>query len=345
MYAPRGLFLAGILFFGCSSAVPNGVADLAGGQQQQQPDFSATVSNDAGSNPSADLSSPMGTVRFVAIGDVGKGNAGQKSVADAIAAKCQASGCDFVQLLGDNIYDSGVGSTTDGLWQTHFVMPYANINVPFWAVLGNHDYGQDGAGIDFPRGQHEVDYTNVSTKWKMPGKIWRHTERHVEFFGTDTNTQFLKSIGAPGASQHESDLKSWIASSTATWKIAFGHHPYYSNGPHGNAGSYERNPLIPPPFNGRDVKSFLEGTICGKVDLYICGHDHVIDWPMTTCNGTELIVSGTGAASTELEGSNPSHFKSLELGFLYVVIDGKTFTGEFFDTKGASLFKRTITKP
>lgn len=53
------------------------------------------------------------SVRFVAIGDAGKGNAEQKQVADAIQAKCAASGCDFVQLLGDNIYDSGVASVTD----------------------------------------------------------------------------------------------------------------------------------------------------------------------------------------------------------------------------------------
>jgi hypothetical protein len=59
-------------------------------------------------------------VRFAAIGDTGKGNTGQKQVADAIARKCAASGCDFVQLLGDNIYDSGVTSVTDPQWQTKF---------------------------------------------------------------------------------------------------------------------------------------------------------------------------------------------------------------------------------
>ena len=31
----------------------------------------------------------------------------------------------------------------------------------------------------------------------------------------------------------------WAGGSTGTWRIAYGHHPYLSNGPHGNAGMYE----------------------------------------------------------------------------------------------------------
>src|SRR5688572_24159997 len=53
-------------------------------------------------------------VRFVVMGDTGEGNDGQHRVADAIAAKCAADGCDFVVLLGDNIYDEGVDNVADG---------------------------------------------------------------------------------------------------------------------------------------------------------------------------------------------------------------------------------------
>ncbi len=65
-----------------------------------------------------------------------------------MAKKCATDGCDFVQLLGDNIYDSGVGSTSDALWQSNFELPYAELDLPFWVVLGNHDYGGDGAGTE-----------------------------------------------------------------------------------------------------------------------------------------------------------------------------------------------------
>ena len=84
-------------------------------------------------------------LRFAALGDTGKGNTGQQNMANALAAKCLADGCDFVQLLGDNFYDSGVSSPTDSLFNTYFEVPYAAVTAPFWAVLGNHDYGGGGA--------------------------------------------------------------------------------------------------------------------------------------------------------------------------------------------------------
>src|SRR6476661_6274103 len=63
-------------------------------------------------------------VRFIAIGDTGKGNADQRRVAVAIRDLCAARGCDFVLMLGDNIYDAGVESTTDSQWQTKFEQLY-----------------------------------------------------------------------------------------------------------------------------------------------------------------------------------------------------------------------------
>jgi hypothetical protein len=284
-----------------------------------------------GGGSSADL------VRFVAIGDAGKGNQGQLDVANAIAAKCAASGCDFVQLLGDNIYDSGVDSTTDPQWQEKFEIPYAAVDLPFFVVLGNHDYGGNGAGYEFGKGQNEIDYTAVSKKWRLPAAFYHHAIKHVEFFALDTNMAMYAMAG-----NQESTVPGWVAASTATWKIGFGHHPYRSNGPHGNAGDYDG--VFIPPADGSLVKNLIDAAFCGQVDIYLSGHDHTLQWLADTCDGTELIVSGAGASSTELEGNNPTHFQSLELGFLYVRIEGNTLTGEFIDTAGTVLFTRTLTK-
>jgi len=46
-------------------------------------------------------------VRFVALGDTGKGNPSQYQVGAAIGAHCAKLGCDFVVLLGDNFYQNG----------------------------------------------------------------------------------------------------------------------------------------------------------------------------------------------------------------------------------------------
>jgi hypothetical protein len=272
------------------------------------------------------------------MGDTGEGNPEQFQIGAAVAAKCAASGCDFVQLLGDNIYPSGPTSTTDGQWQDKFELPYAAIPGPIFAVLGNHDYGGDGAGFEFDKGQISVDYTAVSAKWKMPATFYHHAVQHTEFFALDTNMQMYGQDA-----QQRSSVLSWLNSSTAKWKIAIGHHAYLSNGPHGNAGEYEGLPFV-PVISGTGVKSFMEDIVCGRADVYISARDHNLQWLQPTCNGTELLVSGAGSKLTELVARNPVHFEALTIGFVYVVIQDSTLTAEFIDRNGTVLFTRSITK-
>jgi tartrate-resistant acid phosphatase type 5 len=278
-------------------------------------------------------------LRFIAIGDTGTGSTDQKKVGDAMKAKCDASGCDLVVMLGDNFYDSGVTSVTDPQWVTKFEQPYASVNVPFWVVLGNHDYGANGAGTDFARPDNQLAYARTSPKFRMPARHWHRIEGPVEFFGLDTNEAMFNR-----AATQKSNVRQWIASSTARWKIALGHHPYLSNGPHGNAGRYEGIPGI-PVVSGGEVKSFFDDTICGKVDVYLCGHDHSRQYLQGKCGtSTELIVSGAGAKVTELKGSNPTHYQAATIGFVYVVVDDSAMTIEFVDGDGRSEYTRTIRK-
>jgi len=246
-----------------------------------------------------------------------------------------------VVLLGDNIYESGVSSVDDPQWLTKFEDPYRNINVPFYAVLGNHDYGGNGAGNEFNKGPIEVAYTQKSTKWKMPASYYRYTTSAVDLFALDTNVMlFDHDIDA-----QKTVLASWIAQPMATWKIALGHHPYWSNGPHGNAGQYDGVAL-----RGYQVQRFIEQNVCGQVDLYLSGHDHSQQWFTNNCQGTEFAVSGAGASPTTVNTNNPTLFQSATLGFLYIeatsVNCGKTnsLQATFFDSAGQVSFSRTLTK-
>ncbi len=291
----------------------------------------------------AEAAACTGEVRFVVIGAQGKGNTAQAEIGAAIDAKCTASGCDYVIGLGNNIFDDGADSPTDDQFETHFEDPYANVDLPFWLGLGNHDYGGDGTGNEFEKAQNEIDYTDVSPsgKWKMPAAYYRRKDGPVEFFTLDTNLQ-MYGMDA----QQETDVSNWLAASTADWKIALGLHGYRSNGPHGNAGTYDGVPNI-PVVSGQGVKDFMEDHVCGEADVYFSAHDHSLQWleqDATNCPGTELIVSGTAASSTELEGDNPTHYESEELGFAYVVIEGNEMTLDFIDADGTVLFSKTITK-
>lgn len=280
---------------------------------------------------------PGAVTRFVALGDAGEGNDAQYAVADAIKAVCDRDGCDFALYLGDNFYDSGVSDTEDSQWDEKFELPYAELDFPFYPVLGNHDYGGEGIGWELWKGDIYVDYSAYSDKWTMPDLYHSFTAGDATFFALDTTQVFW------GVGDDQLDwLQDALAASTTTWTLAFGHHPFVSNGPHGNAGAYEGLDWL-PIVNGEAIEDFVNDGICGAVDVYLCGHDHSLQWPEATC-GTEFIVSGAGAKTTELEGSNPTWFESDQEGFVWVELRGTTFTGVFYDAAGTELFRRSFTK-
>jgi tartrate-resistant acid phosphatase type 5 len=287
-----------------------------------------------------------GLVRFVVLGDVGEGNEDQYQVADAIVSVCEQRGCDWAMLTGDNFYDSGVNGVNDPQWQEKFELPYMDIDFPIYAVLGNHDYGGEGLGVDFDtkKADYQVQYTNYSRLWRMPAKYYKWTQDHAEFWGLDTNQVMTDPLNGNSDKQRDWLIQT-VNASTATWKIAFGHHPYLSNGEHGNAGDYENLEGFPLPFvAGKKVKEFVEDAICGRIDVYICGHDHTMQWLEAKC-GTEFIVAGAGSKANGLPGKNPFHFQIPEMeGFTWVELDGDRFTGVIYDKNGKELYSRSFTK-
>ncbi len=280
-----------------------------------------TDTADTGADTGGTTAGTTAVVRFVAMGDTGDGSLGQYDVAAGIEAVCASVGCDFVLLLGDNFYPGGVTSTTDLLWTDNFELPYANIDLQFRAVMGNHDWDHT---LDTTMLSAQVDYTAVSSKWYMPADYYTFVEGDTTFFGIDSH---VIDFGA-GAAQ-ERWLPSERASSTTTWNIAYGHHPYISNGPHGNATG--------------DLQTFYDSFVCGEFDVYLTGHDHNLQWLEETC-GTTFLVSGAGHSTYPLMGANPVHFEASSLGFLWVEIDGADFTGVFYNAAGVELYRRTMTK-
>lgn len=294
-------------------------------------------------------------LRFVAVGDTGKGNDTQQQVAEAIRDHCAAEGCDFVVLLGDNLYPEGAEDVDDPVWQTGFEEPYRDIDLPFYAVLGNHDYGGrflfvdvDGLGNEFDRGPVEVEYSQHSGKWRMPATHYTLRFGPVGFVALDTNSILWDN-------DDHGDQWDWFPGALAemadaTWVVALGHHPYRSNGPHGNAGEYETLDFTVPidELDGADVEAFFDQLVCGQVDLYLSGHDHQRQWlDPSRCAGTELVVSGAGGEVKELDDPdrNPAFYQDgVNAGFLYAVVDGDTFTGRFIDASGWVAFERTIAR-
>jgi tartrate-resistant acid phosphatase type 5 len=296
-------------------ALPSTPGHDTGADADTDTDTDTDTGGDTGSTDTPDA-----PVRFIALGDGGQGNSGQYAVAAAIETVCAANGCDFAIYLGDNIYSDGVSSVDDSQFEEKFEAPYANLSFPFYMALGNHDWGNGHEGTEY-----QVEYTAHSSKWTMPDQYYAHTQGDVSFFVVDS--QAIKD--GDGAPQEEW-LSGAMAESTSRWNIAYGHHPYLSNGDHGNTGG--------------EFADFFDRNLCGKVDIYFAGHDHDLQWPQPVC-GTEFIVSGAAAGTRDLgSSSNPTLFETATKGFMWVEIVGDTMTGVFYDSDGSELFRRVVTK-
>jgi predicted phosphodiesterase len=347
-----------------------------------------TATSDPNTAPAPPTDASRPGIRFLAIGDQGSGTSDQADVALAMQDVCAARGCDFVVALGDNIYEAGAADAYDEQFVTKFEDPYASFDIPFYMVQGNHDNNHDlaltalppnplsdavialGLGYWYTAGNVEVEYgartDRVSEKWVMPARYYDFHAQNTSFFVIDSNTLMFYGIATPPVDVTYGQQEAWIdpvmAASDAPWKIVLAHHPYVSNGNHGNAGRYEENnpelPFgwedvlpegVPYPYSGAYVQEFYETHVCGKADVILTGHDHNLQWlmPVARCGATEFIVSGAASKTHGLPSPerNEVFFQQGDtLGFWWIEIVGDTFTGVAYDAGSNVLFERTMTK-
>jgi hypothetical protein len=315
-------------------------------------------------------------VRFAIVGDTGTGAAGQYAVATAMGTVCARRGCQFAIDLGDNIYEYGATDMNDPQFQEKFEKPYAKLAFPFFLVLGNHDQSGliPGSGVHPDRGDHEVEYTQLSTKWMMPSRYYRFgvpfasaTDFYsrvpkpvIEFFAIDTN--YLAPQDRPPDDWYrpgrEYDLtqRKWLrdglASSRASWNVVFGHHPDRNNGKHGNAGEFFGLGLS----KGEDLKKLYDDEVCGKADLLISGHDHSLQWlePQPSCGvRPHFLISGAGADTYSwtppAKDLNPAFWEAFgTLGFFWAeaTSDALKIAAYTVDAKGTPTlaFEKTLQK-
>jgi acid phosphatase len=98
----------------------------------------------------------------------------------------------------------------------------------------------------------------------------------VELFVLDTTPL----VGRAGDPDQLAWLRAGLAASTARWKVVVGHHPIRSRSVRGD---------------NQQLLARLEPLLLeGKADLYLAGHDHVLEL-MRPVQGVHYVVSG-GAA-------------------------------------------------
>merc|ERR1719506_20455 len=115
------------------------------------------------------------TTSFITLGDWGGMSLGSyhattvTAVAKQMAATASKAGINFVVNTGDNFYYCGITNTSDPQVATDFTGPYgqySSINVPWYGVLGNHEYGYD---VD---SQIELSKQSLAPKWVLEARYF-----------------------------------------------------------------------------------------------------------------------------------------------------------------------------
>jgi tartrate-resistant acid phosphatase type 5 len=223
---------------------------------------------------------------FLIFGDWGRGGAfHQRDVANQMGLAAEKRPSRFIVSVGDNFYEKGVQSAADPQWKSSFEGVYTapSLGVPWYAILGNHDYKG--------RPQAQLDYAKTHPSWKMPARYFSQIEpidekEKVEFFFIDTSpfveeyrdkADMRDEIISQDMSAQVRWLDQALSNSTAAWKIVIGHHPIFSGGSeHGDQPELIRaiNPLlekhrVPAYFNGHDHD--LQHIVRGSVEYFTTG--------------------------------------------------------------------------
>jgi tartrate-resistant acid phosphatase type 5 len=258
-------------------------------------------------------------IRILVFGDSGTGNETQMKVAQAMKDFCSSHGCHFALLLGDNFYSAGVNSVDDPQFIEKFEKPYGSLGIPFFVVLGEHDWGRNGQMYNW---KAQIDYTKKSQIWNMPSDVYSVTHENIKIFALNTNSFPI--------SQYQKEwLKEGLGKSTARWNLVVGHKPIHSYGSHGDSD-----------FMIKEVLPILSE----KADIYLSGHEHSNQVLKADC-GLPLIVSGSaGKPYPEKASGSRTLFANNDPGFAYLKINKDKLTVEMVSSTGEIWYHLVIPK-
>lgn len=199
--------------------------------------------------------------RIWVLGDAGTANSNQRGVRDAFMKFTTTRVPEMVMLLGDNAYNIG----TDAEYQAAIFDMYPDVlrRVPVWPTLGNHDTAFE---TEFEKNYPYFDIFTLPTNAEAGGApsgtehYYSYDYANIHFICLDSMTAD-RNVESPMALWLKDDL----AATTATWIIAFWHHPPYTKGSHDSDTEGQLKEMR---------TNFLPILEAGGVDLVLAGHSH-----------------------------------------------------------------------
>lgn len=285
--------------------------------------------------------------RFQLIGDWGRGpddpalHAAQRTVAEAMGRRAAELPVSAVIALGDNFYPAGAATVDSPLFEQAFEKVYAapSLQVPFWVLLGNHDY--------YVSAQGELDYAaqrRGSGRWTMPARHWSRTVEvapgaKAKFVLLDTSpfvAKYLKGEGRhamPEVRQQDTAgqlawLEKELAEPGIAWRIVCGHHPIWSGGNHGDTAELKARVL---PILLRH-----------KAQLYACGHDHHAE--VFVRDGLTAVISGNASEVREIKPTEGSVYRGAHTGFAELTLGADRGEVRLIDAEGQVRFTQPLAR-
>jgi len=214
-----------------------------------------------------------GSLKFAAIGDSGTGEPPEYDVARQMDLWHRRFAFDMVIMLGDNMYGRQRAADFVQKFERPF-RPLLDAGVKFYASLGNHDNpANDGYKL-----------------FNMDGaRYYTYARNNARFFVLDTNALDMTQLAW---------IENALKNSAEPWKIAYFHHPLYSDGGR-HGGEVELRVRLEPLF----VKY--------GVNIVYSGHDHIYE-RIKPQRGIQYVVAGSAG---ELRRGNLKRSADTAAGF------------------------------
>ena len=305
--------------------------------------FSALASLGSFTTLASALPAGESAAEILMIGDWGydSDHQGQIAVANGMRKYAQQNAVrpQALLFLGDNWYGPLDGGAKSPRWQTQFeeVYPTSAFDCPAYAILGNHDYqtwpmSKVDAELEYARSGH--------SRFTMPAR-WYTFEFPaknplVTFIALDSNVPHADGSTGHGrdftlTSQQHAEQIAWLESElkkprTTPHLVVMGHHPVYSDGPHGDHAILIRD--WDPLFRKYNVP------------IYLAGHDHDLQHLEFEGHPTSFFLSGGGGAdlyNLKIQQSQRGPFAEKIYGFSQLSVTKEKLTLRHFDSDGKML--------
>ena len=258
----------------------------------------------------------------------------QKPIAELMGDFAGAVGIECVVAAGDIHHFYGVRSVNDPLWITNYDRVYSHpeLMLPWYAVCGNHEYRGNTQAV--------VDYSTVSSRWRMPSryytKVIKENGTTLRLILVDT-TPLIASYRADSAVYPDACHQDWqgqlewvdrqLSTAKEDWVVVVGHHPIYADT---SKGENER----------MDMQATL-GRILRKhknVDMYVCGHIHNFQHIRKPGDTIDYVINSSPSLSRKkVKAIDGTQFCSGEEGFSLISADKRQLVLRMIDKDGKVL--------